>query len=1051
MPSFYESVAGGQEIYTSGPKAEFRNTYNVLNNYRNYTYRFTLCAIPPSDLNEPSKWRNENNKFVIIQSGGKRPNQFNGQDQAPSNDTATEQAAAQKAASDVGIPFDSASPGARDLFLEDVEIDSLFSFSQASTVSLPTNITFKVIEPYSINGFLEALHVGALWSGCVNYASAIFMLKVDFIGYPDPLSGNKDILPNPEIIDQTTRYFPIIFKSVNLEVTEKGAVYECAAVPINDSAFGNSNLLKKSINMKGNRVGELLRSFVSNINSVYEKDAEDTYKDKKYADVYKVSFPSINPDGTLNFEEGQENEMFKSKLATDLRDPAVVGMEDPQTTKVATTYNNDPKKVPESITLNFYDGDKVIQTVESPTNPDPATAKPNPATAPLHRQIAEKTNIHDAMAAVIRDSDYAINILKGVQSGDKDVVDEYGFVNYFVIHIRVHILSAENIISPYTLKPKQMYEYVISPYRVHVSNLPGMENKAIDFLSYKKIINREYNYIYTGKNLDILKFNLKFDSQYFQAMPAGIINEVDPAKTSAAPSGENNVTATGADPSDTKARQVPNTQMATQTVDTVPEGGTGNVRSTNPYTNLARLFHSALVNNVKGMSTGNIEILGDPFYIVTGALGNYYPEKDEPLSPVTKDGEAAYMAGQVSIQINFQSPKDVSSSFDKTTDLMVTEPAPFSGIYQVSKVVSRFVEGAFTQRLDIFRIPGQPDATKTNTPTNLADTYKTESNPVNEVQQDVTDAVKPISLKLPELKLPETNISFASVSLTAKSPLSATAGATAAASSLQSASGISSENALGTISSAVNNAVPSPGALIDNPSLSTGIDSSLSAVSQIKSEGSSAAQLVGNVRDNLRSAVSDAANSLTDSVANAGAALANAASSAVADAKAQFDQLKNIAANIPKTVDIAKAKAQGIALDLVPADKLANLPSTPPVVKAPSPVIDKVFLRETAKKGVDSVKKMFGAKNLSDISLDLVPADELTKIKDLVPKVNLNPLAGSANFNQVDIGSVTGKLGSVSSQVASVANFSSNASSALNNVTAGGETPISKLMLNSKE
>ena len=66
---------------------------------------------------------------------------------------------------------------------------------------------------------------------------------------------------------------------------------------------------------------------------------------------------------------------------------------------------------------------------------------------------------------------------------------------------------------------------------------------------------RQYNYIYTGKNIDIINFKLNFNTLFFEAVPAAMGNSDTPsAKTGAAP--DNGVVVRqNATPTDTVQKQ----------------------------------------------------------------------------------------------------------------------------------------------------------------------------------------------------------------------------------------------------------------------------------------------------------------------------------------------------------------------------------------------------------------------------------------------------------------------------------------------------------------
>jgi hypothetical protein len=123
---------------------------------------------------------------------------------------------------------------------------------------------------------------------------------------------------------------------------------------------------------------------------------------------------------------------------------------------------------------------------------------------------------------------------------------------------------------------------------------------------------------------------------------------------------------------------------------------------------MARAFHDKIINSHVSLVSGEIEIIGDPYYLTTGGWGNYNPELDTNISNSTVDGEAIANRGELQIAITFNNPIDYGTFeeggtmyFDKKNKV------PFGGIFKVSTLTSSFKDGFFKQTLTIMRQPGQ--------------------------------------------------------------------------------------------------------------------------------------------------------------------------------------------------------------------------------------------------------------------------------------------------------------------------------------------------------
>lgn len=684
------------------PKYENSNINNVLNTYRSYTYNFTLAALNKNVVNDPKKYRESALDYVIVQSGGKGTfgiskavtgvNKKVGEEVINIREGGRILSSTKKdiieqdfSGSKLVEGFNKSSSGKFDMYIDDIEIENLMAFSQASSTSLPTSIKFDIVEPYSINGFIEALHVSAVAAGYPTYTQASFILKLEFIGYPD----NVD-LPVPEPIPNSTRYFVFGFTGIEVELTERGTRYKCAGVPFNEKGFGKPNVLKKPTPMAGNTVQEILEDLMNNINNQIakaDKDSKDETKEANKHDVYKIKFPTRDLNNDEGWDYNTVNEIGKSKLSEILKDNRLYKFPDPGTTTVANASGATDQKQPSP-----------EQKAQEPTN---VAYTYTPGKAQV--QFSDGAAIHELIASVIRDSEFIRNKLKTL--GQSNNPDEYGFIDYFLVKLEVKNLD---IIDSQTKKPYQEFTYVVTPYKLHFTKIPGYASLKIDQSKLTRLVTRTYNYIYTGQNIDVLNFKLNFNTLFFEAIPNALGNNDQlPSATGAAPGGDVVPKQSGSTveqpPPDSNGQA---TQQVTEIANQVQaSGGNAGPVSTDPYAILAKNMHNAVINSSVSLLSGEIDILGDPFFLVTGGIGNYNPK---PISRgVAGAGEADHNYGEVLISIIFNNPTDYSTFEEGGSMYFDSNKVPFSGVYRVLKAVSRFSNGEFKQKLDIIRVPGQ--------------------------------------------------------------------------------------------------------------------------------------------------------------------------------------------------------------------------------------------------------------------------------------------------------------------------------------------------------
>lgn len=622
-------------------------TRNVLNSYRAYNYLFTLAALKKEALDDPTSYRNDENQyFVIAKSSGKGGSSlYNG-----------------IVDSSLLSSFKVESPGRFDFYINNVRIDTIMAAGEQTGVSTAIKLEFDLFEPYSMTGFIEALQTSAVSMGHDQYINCPYLLKMEFIGYPDsdPISNNATKVPN------TTRYFVFAFTGLKIDVTEAGTRYQCKGVPFNERGQGIATKLKSPITLTGNTVKDMLVNLENSLNKAMEDEAKAVSKQNgNKHDTYTISIPKVdNKSGVVS---GSDNtDITSMKIVELLKTDANYKFPDN-----GTTNNAESSRTPlNEITVSFSDG----------------------------------LSVQECITAIIRDSEYVKKLLKGFPGN----IDDYGMVDYFAVQLEVTDLK---IMNETTMRPFYNYKFLILPYKVHYTRLPLAQSGTVDPATKLLVANRVYDYLYTGANIDIKRFNLNFNTLFFQAIPKAMGNKAGESSASkgVAPLGVDDKSAPAQSPSDTKKTAFGSSPVAIDcrrgdvNTSNTPNSG---LPSTDPYTQLARNLHQAILENVDQISA-EIEIVGDPFYLVTTGVGNYKPAFLKYGE--TKDGEAAFTTGDILVLLTFRNPIDISA----TTGMAVfsNKVTPYSGLFRVIKVQNTFSDGQFNQKLNLLRISSQTEDT----------------------------------------------------------------------------------------------------------------------------------------------------------------------------------------------------------------------------------------------------------------------------------------------------------------------------------------------------
>jgi hypothetical protein len=263
--------------------------------------------------------------------------------------------------------------------------------------------------------------------------------------------------------------------------------------------------------------------------------------------------------------------------------------------------------------------------------------------------------------------------------------------------------------------------------------VPGTSRQVIDSKKLQNFSLRNYIYFYTGLNVDVLDFKINLNNLFFEELPKALgNNDADPRVDSAK----------ATNTSDTKQNSSANSQSGKNVEGTSPQYTTANASTTNPdgsinstspeasgWRQSVKVMHEKISNST-GLISGNLSILGDPYYLTASGSGNSL-NKNCQLGQLVNGQEAAARAGRVLISLSFNNPDDIGQSGFMNFN---NNPIPISGLYQINMVKSTFKDGVFKQQLSILRLPGQ-SLESNRTVDNPSNVYSSYPNP-----QDQTSA-----------------------------------------------------------------------------------------------------------------------------------------------------------------------------------------------------------------------------------------------------------------------------------------------------------------------
>lgn len=597
--------------------------------------------------------------------------------------------------------------GQYDFFIDNLEMQSIISHNQQTKGSNATDITFEVKEPYSMGVFLQACEIAARKNGWKNgYLNSVFLLTIEFVGYDD--AGD------PINIPLTTRHIPITIKDIAMNVKSGGSTYIVKGHPSNEIVHNNNySLFQSDIAVSGKTVKEILQTGEFSLQTVLNKRLQEM------AEAQKA--PTLFDEIVIVFPKPGEDIIEQFNPATGELESATS-----RTTETITVTRTDSASnlVQDDDTLNtigqsVMDFDsttggqtKVNQQNAVQEDPSKPVKKSKVVNDTSTRQFiySQGTSIVNAISSILQNSKYCKDAL------DEKNIDEMGMVNWFRIESQVDYRTPKEGNIGNNADPKLLI-FKIVPYKAHSAKISSGASKIKGYDKLRAEAAKVYDYIYTGKNTEILNLEIEFQRAFFNTVTADQTKgantasqggRVGAAEQETAPKSVDN----RADVKDTNSGNVSTGYELSVNSE---QGGT---ESEDYRTIVAKQFQKALYDSRTDLMTATMTIFGDPYYLADSGMGNFSNSGTGRFN-VTDSNSMDYQSGEVDIIINFRTPLDYGDdgimSFGNTE---IVES--FSGLYKVNFVLHRFQRGKFTQELKLQRRTRQSadsveDADKSNT------------------------------------------------------------------------------------------------------------------------------------------------------------------------------------------------------------------------------------------------------------------------------------------------------------------------------------------------
>jgi hypothetical protein len=612
--------------------------------------------------------------------------------------------------------------GKYDYFVDNVEIDSLITALSETKGTNTLGISFEVTEPYSMGQFLQSCQIASFANKHKDYTQAPFLLTVEFKGYT---TDNKS-----DTVPYTTRYLPIKMTSINMTITAAGCKYQVKAIAWNEYAlFDNYNILKQDTAISGDTVVKMLQSGPNSLENIVNVRLAEIAKDSNGAKLYVPDeIAIIFPKGTIQVgkEETQDNGAANdpkagsgTAAAGDVR-KRISLTRNPETNLFQQANEEISDLGNSSLNFDLTRGGAQPKQPDDPKDPNSdfkVAALPNKKFPRNIVNVIENsreftfrkgTSIINAITEIMLMSDYCTKAVT------QPVADAHGFYDWFRIETQAYLLQPdEKGNAQVNIHPKLLVFRVI-PYKIHSSlfSSPNATPKGYDQLINETV--KHYNYIYTGKNVDVLDFKLSLANDFATNVLADGLGKYSEsalmARIGRSSAGPDTSAPYEARPQGNEGYGDAASGYARQS--SLPDrwrNSDGGGDADTYKTLVAKVFQSRILNSNSEKVVADLEILGDPYYIADSGVGNYTNTNSTDRLNLTATRAMDYQSSEVDILFKFFTPVDINPGGTMTfpRDIDNQLEVPFSGLYRVASVKSRFSGGKFTQTLHLLRRSNQ--------------------------------------------------------------------------------------------------------------------------------------------------------------------------------------------------------------------------------------------------------------------------------------------------------------------------------------------------------
>lgn len=593
-----------------------------------------------------------------------------------------------------------------DFYFDDFRMDTFINISARNRTSNLIECRFTIIEPLGFT-LINRLIAASRSVGESNYIEQPYMLQIDFF------AGSDSGTTIASALNEYKKYIPIRIVELKSRITNKGTEYDISAVPYNHHALSYIHVTSPAnFRIRADSVADAFGDgslATQELTSLIEANQRE--KDLAAA---QQSLSQATNESSINYYLNKVNELKAAGVSN--KSYIETGY-----TNALNTWNTELiKGKQKTVVCNYkvifsseigqaklFSSAAEIATTQSVTEAGNASSANKSEIGITATQLSwtggvlnipKGTKLDELINFVVRASNYVTEEISDPLAGSKPRDNRKPFKWFRIIPK----IKKQNY-DPATQTTTYSIIYYVRPWTVNSKHPYVTNGKAQGYV-------KEYDYIFTGKNRDVLDLQIDFNTLYYTQLQsmryqdtlgvnALVAQNVNQAVATGNKEGLIPTQSSVVIPCQDDVLKVPIYYTSEDnSLQTVPS------TSAVKQASAADLQRSLTVGANGDMINVKLKILGDPHLIKQDDI--FYGQSldsGQTNSIFTPNNSIYTDDGELYVKLNIKTPIDYNDRLGLTVTGAYDYNA-FSGIYKIIKIENNFIKGRFEQTLDLARI-----------------------------------------------------------------------------------------------------------------------------------------------------------------------------------------------------------------------------------------------------------------------------------------------------------------------------------------------------------